>query len=153
MNSVEHRSGEGEDAVPRDDAVLGKTLVGPDGHPDRMPRIVRVIGAQLTALSTSRAASLVSTQTGRRRRPVQVLNLSRSGARIHDVVGEQPPRLAGLAPDLVTVAVGANDLKHYDAARFRADVDDWLHPNDRGHGSAPMPSGRRQTDPAWTGRR
>jgi acyl-CoA thioesterase-1 len=56
-------------------------------------------------------------------RPVQVLNLSRSGARIDDVVADQLPRLAGLAPDLVTVAVGANDVKHYDAARFRADVD------------------------------
>lgn len=56
-------------------------------------------------------------------RPVQVLNLSRSGARVHDVVTEQLPRLAGLSPDLVTVAVGANDLKQYDEARFRADVD------------------------------
>lgn len=56
-------------------------------------------------------------------RPVQVLNLSRSGARVHDVVVEQLPRLAGLAPDFVTVAVGANDLKHNDADRFRADVD------------------------------
>ena len=56
-------------------------------------------------------------------RPVQVLNLSRSGARLHDVVAEQLPLLAGLSPDLVTVGIGANDLKHYDAARFRADVD------------------------------
>ena len=56
-------------------------------------------------------------------RPVLVVNLSRSGARIHDVVVEQLPRLAGLAPDLVTVAVGSNDLTGYDAARFRADVD------------------------------
>lgn len=56
-------------------------------------------------------------------RPVQVLNLSRSGARVRDVVTEQLPRLAGLSPDLVTVAVGANDIKKYDAARFRADID------------------------------
>lgn len=56
-------------------------------------------------------------------RPVQVLNLSRSGARIGDVVVEQLPRLAGLAPELVTVAVGSNDLKQYDATRFRADID------------------------------
>jgi lysophospholipase L1-like esterase len=56
-------------------------------------------------------------------RPVQVLNVSRSGARVHDVVVEQLPRVAGLAPDLVTVAVGANDLKHYDPDGFRADVD------------------------------
>lgn len=55
--------------------------------------------------------------------PVQVLNFSRSGARVHDVVTEQLPRLTGLAPDLVTVAVGANDIKAYHAIRFRADVD------------------------------
>lgn len=65
-------------------------------------------------------AQRLRTATGR---PVQVLNLSRSGARVHDVVVDQLPRLAGLAPDLVTVAVGANDLKHDDADRFRADVD------------------------------
>ena len=57
------------------------------------------------------------------RRPVQVVNLSRSGARVHDVVAEQLPRLAGLSPDLVTVAVGANDIAHYDATGFRTDVD------------------------------
>jgi acyl-CoA thioesterase-1 len=57
-------------------------------------------------------------------RPVQVVNLSSTGARVADVVGEQLPKLAGLAPDLVTVAVGANDIRGYgDGARFRADVD------------------------------
>ena len=56
-------------------------------------------------------------------RPVTVVNLSRSGARIHDVVVEQLPRLARLAPDLVTVSVGSNDLRHYDGDRFRNDVD------------------------------
>ena len=56
-------------------------------------------------------------------RPVQVVNLSRSGAHVRDVVAEQLPRLVGLSPDVVTVAVGANDISHYDAERFRADVD------------------------------
>ena len=56
-------------------------------------------------------------------RPVQVVNLSRSGARAGDVVAEQLPRLAGLSPQLVTVAVGGNDLRRYDAARWRSDVD------------------------------
>lgn len=54
---------------------------------------------------------------------VRVLNLSLSGARVRDVVDEQLPRLAGLRPDVVTVAVGANDIRNYDATRFRADVD------------------------------
>jgi lysophospholipase L1-like esterase len=42
----------------------------------------------------------------------RVLNLSRSGARLADVLDEQIPALHALAsaPDLLTVAVGANDL-------------------------------------------
>lgn len=56
-------------------------------------------------------------------RPVQVRNLSRTGARVADVVDEQLPLLAGLAPDVVTVSVGGNDVRHYDEARFRHDVD------------------------------
>lgn len=56
-------------------------------------------------------------------RPVQILNLSRTGARVHDVVVEQLPRLAALAPHVVTVAVGANDIRAYEGARFRAEVD------------------------------
>jgi len=65
-------------------------------------------------------AGRLRTATGR---PVQVVNLSRSGARVRDVVVEQLPRLAALRPDLVTVAVGANDMTDYDASRFGADVD------------------------------
>lgn len=56
-------------------------------------------------------------------RPVQVVNLSRTGARVADVVAAQLPALAGLRPDLVTVGVGGNDVRHYDADRFRSDVD------------------------------
>lgn len=58
--------------------------------------------------------------TGRR---VQVINLSVSGARVRDVVGDQLPKLAGLAADIVTVAVGANDIRQYEIGRFSADVD------------------------------
>lgn len=44
--------------------------------------------------------------------PWRLLNVSRSGARIRDVVGEQLDRLEGLSapPDLVTCGVGANDV-------------------------------------------
>lgn len=49
-------------------------------------------------------------------RPVRLVNLSVSGAKIVDVVREQLPALARLPrPDLVTVAVGGNDLRRYDA--------------------------------------
>lgn len=55
--------------------------------------------------------------------PAQVINLSRSGARIRDVLDTQLPALAGLKqePDLVTVAIGGNDVRAYDPARFAAD--------------------------------
>lgn len=45
-------------------------------------------------------------------RPWRVLNLSRSGARAVDVVDRQLPALEALAlrPDLVTCAIGANDI-------------------------------------------
>jgi acyl-CoA thioesterase I len=65
-------------------------------------------------------AQRLRAETGR---PVQVINLSRTGARVHDVVAEQLPMLARLTPDVVTVGVGGNDIRHYDAGRFRSDVD------------------------------
>lgn len=55
-------------------------------------------------------------------RPVRVVNLSRSGARVEDVLREQLPRLAALSPDLVTVGVGGNDIAAYDRDAFTASV-------------------------------
>jgi len=55
-------------------------------------------------------------------RPVQVVNLSRSGAKVADLVTGQLPRLAALRPDLVTVDIGGNDIRRYDDAAFRRDV-------------------------------
>ncbi len=51
-------------------------------------------------------------------RPVQVVNLSVTGARLRDVLATQVPALSGLRPDIVTVDVGANDMGRYDAERF-----------------------------------
>lgn len=55
-------------------------------------------------------------------RPVEVVNLSVSGARMADVVEYQLPRLQELEPDLVTVAVGGNDVLRYDRDRFAVDA-------------------------------
>lgn len=55
-------------------------------------------------------------------RPVQIINLSRSGAKVRDVVAEQLPALAGLSPDLVTVGVGGNDVSGYEPASFARDA-------------------------------
>ena len=53
--------------------------------------------------------------------PVQVINLSRSGARIDDVLARQLPALEALArgPDLITVAIGGNDVRAYDRQTFQ----------------------------------
>ena len=53
-------------------------------------------------------------------RPVQVINLSRSGARISDVRDTQVPALAALGrtPDVLTVGIGGNDMAGYDRQRF-----------------------------------
>ncbi len=58
-------------------------------------------------------------------RPVQVVNLSRSGARISDVLDRQLPALAALGrtPDVLTVAIGGNDVRAYDRATFAAEAD------------------------------
>lgn len=53
----------------------------------------------------------------------RVVNLSRSGARTADVLAVQLPRLAELpAPDLVTVAIGANDVYRTPAALFLSNL-------------------------------
>jgi len=46
-------------------------------------------------------------------RPVIVINISESGARIDDVLRDQVPQLGGLHPDFVTVDVGGNDVRRY----------------------------------------
>ncbi len=60
-------------------------------------------------------------QTGR---PVHVTNLSSSGATIRDLVEEQLPRLLTMTPDVVTVAIGGNDVRSYDAGRFARAVEE-----------------------------
>lgn len=59
-------------------------------------------------------------------RPVQVVNLSKSGATVRDVIEDQLPRLRGLRADMVTVGVGANDMPRYDRERFEEDLEQLL---------------------------
>jgi acyl-CoA thioesterase I len=56
--------------------------------------------------------------------PVEVVNLSKSGARIRDVLDTQLPALDALdrTPDVVTVAIGGNDIRAYDRATFAAEA-------------------------------
>lgn len=55
---------------------------------------------------------------------VLVVNLSRAGATVRDVLDTQLPRLLQLQPDIVTVAVGGNDIRSHNPARFAADVEE-----------------------------
>lgn len=74
------------------------------------------VGARdLDASYVGLLAGRLQRQTGR---TVRVVNLSRYGARLDDALERQLPQLAGLEADLVTVAIGANDMVAYDAERF-----------------------------------
>lgn len=57
-----------------------------------------------------------------RSEPWRVLNLSRSGARVRTVLEEQVPQLRALAPDVVSAAVGANDLLRTPLRRLEDDL-------------------------------
>jgi acyl-CoA thioesterase-1 len=46
------------------------------------------------------------------------VNLSRSGAKLADLVHHQLPRLAELSPDVVTVDIGGNGVISHNAERF-----------------------------------
>ncbi len=87
-------------AAPGPRRLLALAVVAAQGIGASRPSngFVGVLGRQLAAA------------TGQ---PVQVVNLSRSGARIRDVLDTQLPALAALdrTPDLVTVAIGGNDVR------------------------------------------
>lgn len=81
------------------------------------------IGARMPSGYVSRLADRLDRASGR---SVRTVNLSRYGARIDDAIAEQLPQLATLSPDVVTVAIGANDMRAYDPARFAASLDTLL---------------------------
>ena len=55
-------------------------------------------------------------------RTVRVTNLSVSGATVELAVRDQLPLLAGLSPDIVTVAIGANNVAVWNAAVFESGI-------------------------------
>ena len=61
----------------------------------------------------------ISELTGR---STQVVNLSVSGARLREAIEVQLPRLAKLDADVLTVAIGANDIASFDPERFRREI-------------------------------
>jgi len=55
-------------------------------------------------------------------RSVRVVNLSISGARLREVIALQLAPLRRLSPDIVTVAVGANDMPNFERDRFTREL-------------------------------
>ncbi|MEY2849184.1 MAG: hypothetical protein RI885_1851 [Actinomycetota bacterium] len=66
-------------------------------------------------------ADLAEKRTGR---TVRVVNLSVSGAKVRDVVDGQLAASRALEADVVTCAVGGNDMRRFDAERFESDFRD-----------------------------
>lgn len=64
-------------------------------------------------------AEHIRQQTGR---TVRVINLSVSGATVALAVRDQLPRFLKLKPDLVTVAIGANDIALWDPVTFETNI-------------------------------
>ena len=78
------------------------------------------IGASLPGRSyVGLLANTIRRQTGR---SVRVANLSQSGARLREALQTLLPKLEKLQPDIVTVAIGANDVGDFDAERFEREL-------------------------------
>lgn len=52
---------------------------------------------------------------------VQVINLSKTGAKLSDYLREQAPKAKNIRADVVTIEIGANDVGKFDATAFRSD--------------------------------
>ncbi len=67
----------------------------------------------------------VEKQTGR---PVHIVNLSVSGAKIRDLIDDQLPKLAALPkkPDIITVDIGANNMRGFEPRKFESEFKEML---------------------------
>lgn len=54
-------------------------------------------------------------------RPVRVINISKSGAKVQDVINDQLPLLKGYKADVITLDIGGNDIATFDASRFKSE--------------------------------
>lgn len=65
-------------------------------------------------------AEALTDKTGR---PVRVVNLSKSGARLVDCLRDQVPRLVDYSVDVITIEIGANDMADFKETVFRRDME------------------------------
>lgn len=93
---------------------------------------------------------LLAWLTERSGRPWRVVNLSRSGARVADVLAEQLPAMEAISPPpaLVTLAVGANDmLRRTPLPRLKATLSQLLDRLPAGSVVATLPQGLGRSRP------
>ena len=64
-------------------------------------------------------AQKLAKQTGR---PVRTINLSVSGAVIADVIAGQVEQIQQYKPDVITLDIGGNDIRTFDAKRFTKEM-------------------------------
>ena len=68
----------------------------------------------------AKIAASIAQQTGRK---VQVINLSKTGATSLDVITTQLDQLKIYTPDLVTVAIGGNDMRTFSRDQFSKNIE------------------------------
>jgi len=50
---------------------------------------------------------------------VRIINISKTGAKFDDYLKDQAPIVATLKPDVITIQIGANDIKLFNAEEYR----------------------------------
>ncbi len=87
-------------------------------------------------------------KTGKR---VRVVNLSVTGATMSDYLREQAPKIADIKADIVTIEIGANDIRTFQEEKFRREFEQVLKTLPDGTYVSNMPlfnSRRSSTAPA-----
>ena len=59
----------------------------------------------------------LETNTGK---TVRIVNISKTGAKMDDYLKDQAPIVATMKPDVITIEIGANDIKNFNETNFRA---------------------------------
>lgn len=83
---------------------------------------------------------------------VKVVNLSVSGATVQDAIDRQLPKLKKLKPDLVTVEIGANNIRNWDQKTFQQQYNELAQklPKDSIVANVPYFGGRIHANAATT---
>lgn len=55
------------------------------------------------------------------KKTVRVVNISKTGAKMSDYLREQAPRVKTIAPDVITIEIGANDIAKFNPNTYRAE--------------------------------